>query len=486
MFSRSILSKDAGAVGLWVGGVVIALGGWAAVAFDLWYVVLLPGVLLAGLFGLIHTRHLYLLLGASIPLSIEVELPGRLGTDFPSEQLMWVLTGISMLWLARYWRHIPAFYLRHPITLLLLAHLGWLSLCALTSQAFVVSFKHLLAKSWYVITFYFLVFGILRTERDFRRFFVWMAIPLTLTILYVLVRHAAIGFSFDLVNSVVGPFYRNHVMYACLPTVSLPFFWYRIMGAKRWSVAWLLLLLGILILLAGINFAYTRAAYVTLAAAAGLYWIVRWRMLRAALLATAFAAVLFIGFVARGDNWLRFAPDYERTITHTRFENLLDATTRLEDISVMERVYRWVAGVYMIQERPLMGFGPGTFYFFYKKYTVSSFKTYVSNNPEGSGMHNYYLMTAVEQGLPGLFFFLALSIGVLLYGEKVYHQTRAPESRRLVAAAILCHASILLLMLMNDFIETDKIGSFFFISAALIVRTDRNNRKERAQALLQR
>lgn len=259
------------------------------------------------------------------------------------------------------------------------------------------------------------------------------------------------------------------------------------MGAKRWSALWWLLLLSVLLLLAAINFAYTRAAYVALLAAVVLYWVVRLRALKLALLAVAFGLAIFIGFVAKGDNWLRFAPDYERTITHTRFENLLEATTRLEDISVMERVYRWVAGVYMVQERPLMGFGPGSFYFFYQNYTVNSFKTYVSDNPEGSGMHNYYLMTAVEQGIPGLIFFLAFSIGVLLYGERVYHQTRNLEARRLVAAAILSFASILLLMLMNDFVETDKIGSFFFISAALIVRADRNNRKEASnQALLQR
>ena len=35
-----------------------------------------------------------------------------------------------------------------------------------------------------------------------------------------------------------------------------------------------------------------------------------------------------------------------------------------------------------------------------------------------------------------------------------------------------------LLMLMNDFVETDKIGSLFFLSAAAIVAVDLNNKRD--------
>ena len=46
------------------------------------------------------------------------------------------------------------------------------------------------------------------------------------------------------------------------------------------------------------------------------------------------------------------------------------------------------------------------FYPNYQARTVRSFTTYVSDNPERSGIHNYYLMTAVEQGIPGLLVYL--------------------------------------------------------------------------------
>ena len=71
----------------------------------------------------------------------------------------------------------------------------------------------------------------------------------------------------------------------------------------------------------------------------------------------------------------------------------------MEDISTMERVYRWVAGVEMVKDKPIFGFGPGTFYSAYKAYTLSSFQTYVSDNVDHSTVHNYFLLTFIEQGL---------------------------------------------------------------------------------------
>lgn len=406
---------------------------------------------------------------ATIPISTEVELPGGPGTDLPSEPLMWMLTLAAVAWFARHWCTVDRRFLLHPITLALLGHLAWMTLTCLTTTYPVVSLKYWLAKGWYVIVFFFLAGHIFQKERDVRRLLWWFFVPLALTIIVVMVRHASKGFSFAEVNYVMGPFYRNHVTYACIQAVFLPFVWLGLRRYRRYSRPWWILATGVVLLLVGINFAYTRVAYVALIAAVGIYVLVRLRSVQVALLVAAIALTAFIALVTYRDNWLLFAPNYERTITHKRFDNLLEATTRLEDISVMERVYRWVAAAYMIRWRPLMGFGPGTFYFNYQNYTVTRFRTYVSHNPERSGIHNYYLMVAVEQGLPGLAFFLLFFVLVLLWGQRAYHRLRDVGQRYIVMAALLNFAIAGLLLLMNDFVETDKIGSLFFICAALVV-----------------
>ncbi|MDO8969647.1 MAG: O-antigen ligase family protein [Saprospiraceae bacterium] len=437
---------------------------------------LLPAGLAVIWLAVVDVRKVFFLMLGCIPLSTEVSLPGGLATDLPSEPLMWILTLAGFAWFSQHWREVDVRFFRHPITLALLAHLFWLTISVSTSQNFLISFKSLLAKGWYVVVFYFWAARFLNHPRDFKALMWWFFVPLFFATITVVWRHAGYDFSFESINSCLEPFFRNHVMYACLLAIFLPFVLYGTYWYRRYSGAWWLLVAGVLVLLIGINFAYTRAAYGALVLAIGAYWVVRWRLMKAALLAAAVFFAVFFTFLGTRNNWLMFAPEFEKTITHQRFDRLLEATTKLEDISTMERVYRWVAASYMIQERPVMGFGPATFYSYYKNYTVTSFRTYVSDNPERSSTHNYYLMIAVEQGLPGLLFYLLFCIVVMLKGEAAYHSTKDRETRVALLSALLCFVLINILMLMNDFIETDKIGSLFFLSAAILVNVDLRNR----------
>jgi O-antigen ligase len=231
-------------------------------------------------------------------------------------------------------------------------------------------------------------------------------------------------------------------------------------------------------MLLAIYFTYTRAAYAAILLAAGAYFVIRWRLLR--LVLAGLGVVIFVGFLylSYDNNYLDFAPEFNRTISHEDFGNLMEATYKMEDISTMERVYRWVAAFQMSFERPWMGFGPGNFVNFYQSYTVNNFETYVSDNPEGSGVHCYYLMTLVEQGYIGVLIFIALSFMVLLQGEKIYHRCADPMRRRIIMALTLSTVVMDAFLLINDMVETDKMGSFFFICMAILVNQDLENKRQ--------
>lgn len=449
-----------------------------SIYLDIWHLALAPAALLVAWLTIVDMQKVFFLMMGCIPLSMEQALPGGFATDLPSEQFMWLLTMAGIGWFLLNWRKVDVRFLRHPVTLALLLHLAWIVVTMAASENFVISFKYTLAKGWYFIVFYFLASRFLNEERDFKQLLWWFFVPLMYAMTTVVVRHAAKGFTFEEVGFVMWPHFRNHVMYACLLAIFLPFVWYGVYWYKRFSWQWLVLVLGVVYILFAINVAYTRAAYVALVAAVGIYYVVRWRMMKVALVAVGLAFSLLVGFLGTRDNWMLFKPDFEKTITHKSFDNLLEATTKLEDISTMERVYRWVAASYMIQEKPWTGFGPGTFYSHYKNYTVSSFKTYVSDNPERSGIHNYYLMVTVEQGIPGLIFYLLFCVVVMLKGEQIFHRTFDKSRRRTLVAALLCFSLTNLLMLMNDFVETDKIGSLFIMSVAILVNVDLKGREE--------
>ena len=106
-------------------------------------------------------------------------------------------------------------------------------------------------------------------------------------------------------------------------------------------------------MLIGIYFSYTRAAYVAILLALGAFVVIRLRLMKAALGIAVIAVALFFSHLYTQNNYLQYAPDYNKTITHKDFGNLLEATAKGEDISTMERVYRWVAGFQMIKEEPI-------------------------------------------------------------------------------------------------------------------------------------
>jgi O-antigen ligase len=91
-------------------------------------------------------------------------------------------------------------------------------------------------------------------------------------------------------------------------------------------------------------------------------------------------------------------------------------------------------------------------------------------------------MTAVEQGLIGLLIFLLLCFVVMLKGEEVYHRKDLdPFTKRIVMAATLGFICIAAINIVNDMVETDKVGSFFFVYMALIVNIDIKSKQQRLE-----
>ena len=460
---------------LWGFITLVFISGLVAAAVESPLPLVLPaGALTIGL-GLQKLKALYLICIALIPFSTEVQF-GSLGTDLPAEPAMWLLTGLGALYFLRNLQKIEGSLLRHPITIALLFHLTWLLLTTLTSNYPATSIKFFLAKMWYVIPFFALTTILLRSKLDLHKVILAIALPLTVVLLYCLVRHAALGFSFEDVNRAMAPFFRNHVTYAALTSIALPFLLVGAFSFRKNSLWRYVLLIASLISLVAIQTSYTRAAYASLFIAAAYVVVMRFRLTKHALILAMVLVVAFSTFVVSNNRFFKFAPNYNKTVTHTDFDNLLEATYKLEDISTMERVYRWVAGSYMTAEHPLMGFGPGNFYRFYKGYALESFRTYVSDNPEHSGIHNYYLMTVVEQGWPGLVFFVILFYTGLITAERAYHRTK----NKSVRLAIIIFSSSLVVnlsfQLINDMIETDKAGPWFFMCLAGIVVLDLQSR----------
>ena len=431
-----------------------------------------PAVLLLAFVSIHDVKNLFYLLFLSIPISTAIEVGGGFSTDFPSELLMIACMGICILYLISNGRSIEKSIFTHPISILLLLHIAWIFITTFTSMNVLVSIKYLLAKSWYVFSLYYLSLVLIKSEVVLKKVIWCFSIALLLTVLVVMFRHGLKGFTFEEINYVLGPFYSNHVAYASIMVVCFPF----IFLSKNWynpySKKWFFFVGFSALLVLAIYLSYTRAAFASLLLLIPSYFVIKFRLTSVSFILAIALLTLFFGNMAYKNTFMEYAPNFEKTVVHKNYDNLLEATLRGEDISTMERFYRWIAGFYMVKEKPMMGYGPGNFYNFYKGFTVSSFRTYVSKNEERSGIHNYFLMVLVEQGIIGLIIFMILSFITFSKGEKIYHKQKTKMGKHVVMMALLSLIMVYSLLIMNDMIETDKVGSFYFLSLALLVSSD--------------
>lgn len=450
---------------------------WLGIATELFWLGLVPFGLFGLYLGVTNYRILFYALILFIPLSVEMGF-GALGTDLPTEPLMIALSGIFILHFLRYGGQYDARYFTHPLALLLYAHLGWIFFTTLFSEGFLVSLKFSLAKCWYVIPFFLLSERFLRTPAEIDRVFNLLFWPLLFVAAQSIVRHAMIDFDFVDQFKTIAPFMRNHVSYAgilsCLTPWMVYFYLIRRSEDRRASSTLKIVAVALASFwFIAIALSYTRAAYVALILAAGSYFIIRYRWLKPLLAVALVGAILGGVYLVKDNNYLAYSPNFETTVAHENLNDILNATYTFEDVSTMERAYRWVAAGHMIPYHPWLGWGPGNFVNYYKGYTVTSFRTYVSNNPENSGIHSYYLMTLVEQGFPGLIILIVLLFGILIYGERLYQQLSDYKARAAVMTALLSMIIIYAFLLINDMLETDKMGSVFFLNLAVIVSMSR-------------
>ena len=458
----------------------------ASIYFQNYLFFILPAAVLGLGIVMDDYRRLFYLIFALLPFSIEYYFDGAgLGTDLPSEPIMILLTAITLVALIRTNFSLKLSYVTHPIFILLVIHIFWIFITCLNSQNILISFKFLAAKIWYIIPFFILPLYFVKASSELEKTYRILYIFLFSSICIVLVRHAMEGFSFAASYEVVRPFFRNHVNYAAISVVCLPFVWafFRINKLQKISNLWMGLVF--IVFIVGIYFSYTRAAILSMVIALGAYYIIHKGYVKHALFVSSFVAIAGILFLSLNNKFMDLAPDFEKTITHTEFDNLLEATYKLEDISSMERVYRWMAGIEMIKDRFWLGFGPGCFYSNYKSYSISRFQTYVSDNPDQSGIHNYFLMIWVEQGFIGFLLFIALCFALLLEGERLYHICTDARDRYIIMATSLAFIIIFAMCLINDLIETDKVGPFFFLNAAILLYfSDKYNSFSRRNKLI--
>ena len=430
-------------------------------------------------FAVSRTEHLFWLLLVLLPLSTELNITPQLGLDFPDELLLMLLTGITITKIIHQPKWFPVSLSKHPLFFILIIDLLWLLITCIYASEPALAIKYVLAKTWYIIPLVVLPQILLHSRERVGKLAICLLLPMLFVVIQSLLRHAYYGFSFKDVQQVLFPFFRNHVNYSSMLVCLLPVAWciWKLTPAENSKRKWIGY--GIGIGLIGLLFAYSRGAWIALLAGILAVWVIRKKGMGVCMMLAILSVIISSAWLITDKNFMRFAPDHDRTVFHTDFSEHMLATVEMKDVSTAERFYRWVAGARMLAEKPITGFGPNAFYPHYRPYTVKRFETWVSDNKEHSTVHNYYLLTALEQGIIGLILFCALYFGMLLHVQRLYHQFQSRFYRNVALTTGMVLVMIGVINSMSDMIETDKIGALFWLCLGMVVLLDSKSKEER-------
>lgn len=451
----------------------------AGMVSEFYWIFLLPLAILIILMAFYRMEVLILLAVFVTPLSINLQKTDiGIGVSLPAEPLIFGIMLIFFLKLI-YDGKFDKAILNHPVSILILLHLIWMCIASAFSTLPIVSIKATLARICFVSVFYFLATQLFRDFKNINRFIWLYAGTLLVVIIYTIIVHASHHFTEKSAHSAMTPFYNDHTAYAAAIALFVPVIVIKIFDTSESAAKRILAALVTLIFLTALVDSYTRAAWVGISAAliASLAFLFR---IKTALVISV-AAVLLIAVISQ---WtaiiIKLESNTEKSSTDYR-EHLESISNISTDASNVERVNRWLCALRMFKEKPVFGWGPGTYQFQYAPFQRNDETTYISTKAGDRGSsHSEYLGPLSEEGFMGMILFMMIAIAVVYQNSKYVITTQNKKGKILARGIILGLTTYWAHGFLNYFLDTDKasVPYWGFIAALVALQVYHNGRQK--------
>jgi putative inorganic carbon (hco3(-)) transporter len=437
---------------------------------DQWLLSLLPYGLIVAFLAIFRFDFAVMAIAFSAPLSFNIEYitDGKIGLFIPTEPL---LATCLLLVIAKqiYRPFIDKSILNHPIAWVIYLYLFWIGLTTITSSDVLVSVKYLVVRLWFIVPILFLGTQLF-LKKEYIRLFFWLYVGgMSVVILYTLINHSLYGFGEKEGHWVMWPFFKDHTGYGAMVAFIIPIligFYY----SKKHSLLTQIAIAGLILLaFIGVYFSYTRAAWLSLFAAAAVLALIKFKIPFKYLAGVGVIVLVLIAL-----NWdqinMELARNKSEHTTENFDERLQSATNVTTDASNLERINRWTAAWNMALARPIVGFGPGTYAMEYAPYQNPENYTIISTNLGTMGnAHSEYLGPMSEMGFPGLIIMLLL-VGIIFYkGITLYNRYPDGEFKTLLLSLILALVTYFVHGFLNNYLDTDKAAVPIWGAVAAII-----------------
>lgn len=449
------------------------------IAEEQFWFALLPIALILGWALITSLNKLLLFIVFATPLSISLEDLdiGGIGFYIPTEPLMFGIMVLFFIKLGLDRRTVDRKLLKHPITIAIIIHLVWMAITCITSEHPIVSIKFLVSRLWFVITLYFIGVQLFTKTKNITLFLWLYVLGFAIVIIYTLINHSLYGFEQDPAHWVMSPFFKDHTSYGSLIAMYFPVVVGLMLNKAGSSVQRGIAFFMLLLFTAGLIFSYTRAAWVSLLGAFLVYLAM---VLRVRTWMVVGVLIVGAGVLVANMNNIEMALEKNREESSDDLAEHVQSISNISsDASNLERINRWNSALRMWQDRPIFGFGPGTYMFEYAPYQHSSELTIISTNfGTGGNAHSEYLGPLSEQGVLGMLSMLFIIAMVIRTALRLYKRSKSGWPRILITTLFLGLITYWVHGILNNYLDTDKASVPFWGFAAVLVAIDLYHRKE--------
>ncbi len=445
------------------------------IANEYYFLIPFPLLLVIVYLGIFRIDTLLLTIVFCTPLSFNFEdlSIGGIGFYFPTEPLLFalMLIFIGKSLLNKQWK--SSIHLRHPLSIIIIIQLIWILITTLSSELPIVSLKFFLSRSWFILPIYFLSIHLFKKDiNKIYQFLLAFIIPLSIVLTVTLFKHASMGFSEEAGHWVMWPFFKDHTSYGAIIALFIPIiigliFFYR----KSYSIK-ILLQIALCIFLIALYFSYTRAAWLSVIGALGVYALFYFKI------SFKWIALLFsiigIGLLVNSTEISYLLQKNNAEHTTEDFSERLESMSNISsDASNLERFNRWNCAIKLFKERPILGWGPGTYSFVYAPFQNASDLTIISTNfGNGGNAHSEYLGPLAEQGVIGMLLMIILIAYFFYRSSLLYIKTENQDVKTTIMMILLSLVTYFSHGILNNYLDTDKASVPIWGMLAIFVALD--------------
>ena len=429
-------------------------------------------------------RYILYLLLFSLPLSLNLRLDQiNLNIGFPSEPLIGLLSILALIFI--FLHNKETGIITHPLSKLMLFYWATLLVSFIFSTMPMVSVKTLIVATAYLLVFYYLLaYYFINNNWEIKKVFFLYAFSLLGVVIFSTWKHYENAFfNKNYSATAVEPFFTDHTIYgACLsfmiPVCGVLYFRAKKIGMSNGEKN--LAAFFLLVFLVGVYLSHSRATWISLLSIPAILLILKFRISYISLM--SFLALLLIVVSFNIDSLMPLFVKNKNDSKGKRAnleEQVRSVTNIKNDVSNAERINRWLCAYRMFKEKPLTGYGIGTYQFKYIPFQKESEMTQISvtsaknNYSQGMGgtAHSEYLLSLSENGLFSGLAFLIMVFYSLYLGMKLYYK----GNDDIKYYALMCTLGLVTYFLhgiFNNFLTTDKAAFLVWGGLAVLCVLD--------------